>query len=184
MKKITLIMAFLMLLLGANPAFSQRRKRPDYMKHTEADAQNVTKITAVKALHIKDNTIFGGDVYMVGDAGGIKIGNAQIAFRNGHYTFTYTSKEFEMREASTRDERLQKGITEYEYENSWKNEKLGSDFGHKGKYAVQEQYGTLNLILYDGDTKNVFAKIPLSSPNTDSFEFQEGDMLMQMCRMK
>lgn len=156
-----------------------RRKRPGSMTHTEAEVQNARKTTTLHGRYIKDNTAFDGAVYMVGDAGGIKIGTARLTFRNGTYTLAYEAGKFTMRTSSTREDRLREGITEYEYDNSWKDEKLGNDFAHAGKYEIAEQFGKVNLILYDGNTGNVFAKIPLSGADDDSFEFTEDDFLLK-----
>lgn len=155
------------------------RKRPSTMKHTEAEVQNSRKVTKLKGKYIHDGASFAGKVYMVGDAGAIKIGDASIAFRGGKYYISYEAGSFDMRESSTYDERVKKGITEWEYENSWKKEKLGNDFAHSGNYAIEEQFGKINLVLYDGDTQNAFAKIPLGSAADSSFEFYEEDFLIQ-----
>lgn len=162
----------------------QRRKRPGSMTHTEAEVQNAKKITKVQARYIRDNSLFSGDVYMVGVDGGIKVGDATMSFRGGRYYFGFESAEFDMREASTRDERMKKGISEYAYEHSWKKEKLGQDFQHSGKYEVVEQYGKTHLILYDGDSDNVFAKIPLSGANDSSFELSEDNFLFRMSHVR
>ena len=83
----------------------------------------------------------------------------------------------------TDEERWRKGITKYDYDNSWENKKLGEDFEYGGKYATIEQYGQKWLILYDGDTENIYAKIPIGSVDDDSFELAEDDMLIRMsCR--
>lgn len=156
-----------------------RRKRPGSMTHTEAEVKNARKVTRLQGRYIKDNSTFDGDVYMVGDAGGIKIGKARIVLKNGGYTLSYDAGSFTMRDASTRDERMSKGITEYEYEHSWKDEKLGKDFAHAGKYEIAEQFGKINLILYDGNSTDVFVRIPLTSANDKSFEFTDEDFLIR-----
>lgn len=157
-----------------------RRKRPGQMKHTEAEVQNAKKITKINARYIRDGVTFIGGVYMTGDAGAIKEGDAVMKFSGGKYRFGFESAEFDMRDAFTRDERRAKGITEYEYEHSWKKEKLGNDFLYSGKYEVVEQYGKIHLILYNGDTNEVFAKIPLNSASDSSFDFYEEDFLISM----
>ena len=176
---------------GASPVAAEsaqqpsgRRKRPGSMRHSEADVQNARRVTRLKGTHIHDNTTFNGDVYMTGDAGAIKIGSARIVFRNGGYTLSYEAGEFDMRTSSTHSDRVREGITEYEYNNSWRPEKLGSDFAHAGKYEIAEQYGKVHLILYDGNTDKVFASIPLASANDSSFEFQEEDFLIQFAPAK
>lgn len=157
-----------------------RRKRPGQMKHTEAEVQNVKKITKVNARYIHDGVTMNGGVYMTGDAGAIKVGDAVMQFRSGKYYFGFESAEFDMRDASTRDERRKKGISEYEYNHSWKKEKIGGDFQHSGKYEVVEQYGKIHLILYNGDTSEEFAKILLTSATDSSFDFYEDDFLIRM----
>lgn len=161
-------------------ASEQRRARPSSMKHTEAEVKNVSKVTHLKGKYIRDGVTFNGSVYMTGDAGAINVGKATIHFAAGKYTLSYGAENFEMRTSMSREERRRKGITDYEYDHSWKNEKLGNDFSHSGKYEVVKQFDKIHLILYDGDTKDVFAKIPLASAADSSFEFQEDDVLMRM----
>lgn len=174
----TLAVVFVIGTLSADETRT-RRRRPGSMQHTEADVRNAQKVTKLTGRYIRDGKVFTGPVYMTGDAGGIKIGNARLAFRNGGYTLSYTAGEFEMRKSSTRSDRLREGISEYAYEHSWKDEKLGKDFAHAGRYEIAEQYGKIHLILYDGSTKGVFAKIPLVSANDNSFEFSEEDFLFR-----
>lgn len=163
-------------------ADAQRRARPNSMKHADTEVKDAMKSTKVNATYIHDGARFSGPVYMVGEAGGIKIGNSVLTFKGGKYYINYTAGEFSMREASTRDERRKKGISEFAYEHSWKNEKLGSDFDYSGKYEVVEQYGNIHLILYDGTSDNVFAKIPLDSAKASSFEFAEDDFLFKFSK--
>lgn len=155
------------------------RKRPGSMRHTEAEVENARKVTKVQAKYIRDKSHFTGAAYMTGAAGAIKVGDVALSFSGGKYKIAFESASFEMRDASTRDERRKKGISEYEYNHSWRNQKLGEDFQYGGRYEVVEQYGKINLILYDGDSDNVFAKIPLDNSNVSSFEFAEDDVLFQ-----
>lgn len=155
------------------------RKRPGAMRHTEAEVENARRVTAVKAKYIHDNAQFKGAAYMTGDAGGIKVGDVALSFAGGKYTIKFVSASFDMRKASTRRDRRREGITEYEYEHSWQKEKLGDDFDFGGRYEVVEQYGKVSLVLYNGNSDKVFAKIPLADANASSFEFAEDDVLFQ-----
>lgn len=91
-------------------ADAQRRSRPDSMKHADAEVKDAMKKTTIHATNICDGARFSGPVYMVGDAGGIKIGNSVLTFKGGKYYIKYTAGEFSMREASTRDERQKRNI--------------------------------------------------------------------------
>lgn len=173
-----------MSLSACDTLSAQRRARPGSMKHTEADVRNAQKTTQLKGLYIRDNSTFGGDVYMTGEAGGIKIGTAKIRFAGGHYRLTFNAGEFSMRTSLSKKERIDKGITEYEYDNSWENEKLGEDFEYSGKYKILEQYGKIALILYNGDTDKEYARIALTSANDKEFEFSDNDLLMPMKLIK
>lgn len=181
---VTLCLVAIMSLSVCNTLSAQRRARPGSMKHTEADVRNAQKTTQLKGLYIRDNSTFGGDVYMIGDAGSIKIGTAEIRFTGGHYRLIFDSGEFSMRTSLSKKERIEKGITEYEYDHSWKNEKLGEDFEYSGKYNIQEQYGKISLILYNGDTDKEYARIALTSANDKEFEFSDDDLLMTMKLIK
>ena len=159
-------------------AHAQRRRRPGSMTHTEAEVQNVMKVTRLAGRYIKDNATFAGNVYMVGEAGSIKIGDATIAFTGGRYTLKFGAASFDMRDASTREDRRREHISEYQYEHSWKSEKLGDDFLQNGRYEIAEQYGNIHLILYDGTSDNVFAKIPLESANDNAFDFTDEQFMI------
>lgn len=156
-----------------------RRKRPGSMHHNEAEVESARRITKVNARYIRDNARFRGGVYMTGGAGAIKVGDVALRFAAGKYHIAFVSASFDMRDASTREDRRKAGITEFEYEHSWQKEKIGDDFEYAGRYEVVEQYGKINLVLYDGNSDAVFAKIPLHSANEKSFEFSEDDFLFQ-----
>lgn len=156
------------------------RKRPSSMVHTEAEVKNASKVTKLTGRYIRDNSVFEGKVYMTDGLGtGIEIGTARISFSGDRYTLDMDAAEFETRTSTTRKERRDKGITEYEYDHSWENQKIGKDFDYSGKYEIAEQYDKISLILYDGNSSNIYAKIPLSSANDSSFEFSEDDFLIQ-----
>lgn len=181
LKKV-LLYTLLSALAISVPTDAQRRSRPGSMKHSASEVENKKKIVNLKCKYIKDGAVFQGPVYMVGDAGGIKIGDAAILFRAGRYILSFDAAKFNVRKyAAMTDEQLrQKGISKYEYETSWEKKKLGEDFDYTGKYATIEQYGQKWLILYNGDTEREYAKIPLNSINDNSFELQEDDMLVRM----
>lgn len=180
--KIFATTVFLLCVVLSFDAEAQRRARPGSMKHADTEVKDAMKKTKVQATYIHDGARFTGPVYMTGGAGAIKIGEAALSFKAGKYYINYTAGEFAMRDASTRDERIKKGISEYQYEHSWKDEKLGQDFAYSGKYEVMEQYGDIHLILYDGATDKVFAKIPLESAKASSFELYEEDFLFKFSK--
>ncbi len=165
---------------------AQRRVRPGAMKHTEAEVANKRKVTNLSCKYIRDGSIFEGPVYMTGDAGGIKIGEGAIIFSNGKYKLSFDAQKFKIKKypVMTDKQLLEKGISKYEYENSWEYKKLGEDFEYGGKYTTIEQYGQKWLILYNGNSESVFAKIPINSINDNSFELEEDDMLVQMKLVK
>ena len=184
-KAIVALAALLLVALAPLQADAQRRGRPGSMRHSEAEARAKQEITRLSCKYIRDGVAFSGPIYMTGDAGGIKIGDAIIAFTGGRYMLSFDAAKFKIKKHAvmTDEERLRKGITKYDYDNSWENKKLGEDFEYGGKYATIEQYGQKWLILYDGDTENIYAKIPIGSVDDDSFELAEDDMLIRMsCR--
>lgn len=180
-KTIITLMALLFATLISFPVEAQRRGRPGSMKHSEAEARAKQEISRLSCKYIRDGATFEGPIYMTGDAGEIKIGNAVIAFTGGRYMLSFDAQKFKLRKhaSMTEKERLEKGITKRQYD-TWENKKIGQDFEHKGKYATIEQYSKKWLILYDGDTQNIYAKIPIGSVNDSSFELMEDDILLRM----
>ncbi len=172
----------LLALINTPVADAQRRARPGSMKHSEAEVTEKKKVTKLSCRYIKDGSIFEGPVYMTGEAGGIKIGDAAIIFRAGKYHLSFDAAKFKIKKypVMTDEELFRRGISKHTYENSWEYKKLGEDFEYGGKYATIEQYGDKWLILYQGDTDNVYAKIPIESVADDSFELNEDDMLVRM----
>lgn len=183
--QIGLIM-LLIILIGAPVAVSQRRTRPGAMKHTEAEVTEKKKITKLNCTYIRDGATFEGPIYMTGDAGGIKIGDAVIIFKAGRYSLSFDAAKFKIKKypVMTDEERMRRGISKYEYDNSWEYKKLGEDFEYGGKYVTIEQYQEKWLILYQGDTDNIYAKIPIENINDKSFELNEDDMLVRMSFIK
>lgn len=182
-KTILFISSFLFVAgLLADPCavMAQRRARPGSMKHTEAEIQEVQKKTKVSARYIKDNSRFAGPVKAGGDGAFIKVGDSHLYFEGGRYIFSFEAGEFSMRDAKTKYDLQREGITQYEYDHSWKNEKIGQDFSASGKYEIVNQYGTTNLILYVGDTDEVFTKIPLEDPDASSFSFMNSSLIFEM----
>ena len=172
---------FMFFLLFPATTLAQRRARPGSMKHTQAEVVEKQKVTTLSSKSIRDGAVFFGPVYMTGDNGAIKIGDAIIEFDGGRYKINFDAAKFKIRKYPTMTEkqRLQQGISDYEY-NKWEYKKLGEDFKYGGKYTVMQQYGKTWLILYNGNSNDVYAKIPLNSPDDKSFELNEDDMLVKM----
>lgn len=144
---------------------AQRRARPGSMKHSESEVINKQKIKQVHCKYIKDGSVFEGAIYRTGDLGGVKIGDAFIAFTGGEYMFSFSAEKFKMKNNK--------------YYNVWEYKKLMDDFDYSGKYSTFEQYGQIWLVLYNEDNEE-FAKIPIDSLNAKSFSFEEDRMLMKM----
>lgn len=176
-KTITFAALIMLTVLMPIAADAQRRGRPGSMRHTEAEAQQATKKTVVKAKYIHDGVTFKGQLLMVGEAGALKMGDVSIAFSGGKYRFIFDSADLKMKKlrSSTRDERIKEGISEYEYNNSYEYKQMMEDIDYRGKYAVVEQYGKYTLYLYDGDnTDRTFMKAELSGADATSFVCEEG----------
>ncbi len=169
-------------ILNATVADAQRRARPGSMRHSEAEIAARMKVTKLSCRYIKDGATFEGPIYMTGEVGGIKIGDAIITFSKGHYLLSFDAAKFKVKKHSymTDEERRRKGISQYEYENAWEHKKLGQDFDYGGKYATIEQYGSKWLILYQGDSDSIYAKIPINSISDSSFELSEDDIYVKM----
>lgn len=181
---IALLLCLIALIVPVRSS-AQRRARPGSMKHTQTEVTEKQKVTNLSCKYIRDGSIFEGPIYMTGEAGGIKIGEGVIIFTNGKYHLSFDAQKFKIKKypVMTDEERLRRGISKYEYENSWEYKKLGEDFEYGGKYATIEQYGQKWLILYNADSDAVYAKIPLKSTADKSFELEEDDMLVKMtCR--
>lgn len=168
------------LLLCPLGVSAQRRARPGSMHHTETEIKEVQKKTKVTAKYIRDNSRFAGPVKVENGSSFIKVGNSHIYFKQGHYTFGFEAAEFSMRDAKTKFDLEREHITQYEYDHSWNNEKIGKDFSASGKYEIIHQYDTTNLILYVGDTDEVFTKIPLADPDTNTFSFINSGLTFEM----
>lgn len=168
------------VLLSPIGISAQRRARPGSMRHTEEEIREVQKKTKVSAKYIHDNSRFAGPVKAENGGACIKIGNSHLYFNQGRYVFGFEAAEFNMRDAKTKYDLKREGITQYEYDHSWKNEKIGNDFSVSGKYEIVHQYDTTNLVLYVGDTDEVFTKIPLVDPDAASFSFINSGLTFEM----
>lgn len=169
--KIRVAIPLLTLLLCLTPLSSsaQRRSRPGSMKHSQTEIDNRMKVTKVSATYIHDNSYFTGPIYRTGSyGGGIKIGTGGLYFTNGKYMFSFDAAKFKF------IDRKEGSYVRSHYE------KLAQDFEHSGKYEILQQYGQINLVLYDGDTDNVFASIKLSSAQTKNIEMSEDGFLIQL----
>ncbi|MBD5189288.1 MAG: hypothetical protein HDS95_03315 [Bacteroidales bacterium] len=191
----TFIAASLLLAVALNPLSTdaQRRGRPGSMKHTEtevlqkqAEVRRQQEGTKISCRYICNGHIFEGPVYRTGAAGGIKIGDAAIIFSGGKYKLSFDAAKFKIKKypVMTDAELARRGISKYEYENSWEYKELGQDFEYGGKFDTLEQGGGKWLVLYNGDTDNIFAKILISGVNADSFELDEDEMLVRMSLTK
>ncbi len=185
-----IVFAILMLFLTAPfRSDAQRRGRPGAMKHTETEVRNKQEELRrkkegikIKCKYICDGHIFEGPVYVVGTLGGVQAGDAAIIFKNGKFKLSFDAAKFKIKKYPlyTEKERAQRGISDYEYEHSWEYKKLGEDFEYGGKYATIEQENRKWLMLYNGDTDTVYAKIPIKDVNDNSFELEEDGMLVRM----
>lgn len=183
MKKPSIIIILILSLLFCAPGIeAQRRARPGSMKHTNAEVVEKQKVTKLNCKYIHDGSTFNGEVFMVGEGAMLPIGKAKIVFRGGRYAFSFENAEFKVNKfaAMNQDERLKKGISKYRYDNSYESKKLGQDFDYSGKYATIEQYGEKWLILYCGNSDDIYAKIPLNSVNDSSFEYTDDGMMIRM----
>ncbi len=176
-----ILVAFI-VLATASSVMSQRRSRPGSMKHSGAEYENAVKITPAQATYIHNGSYFSGPVYFTSQDGseGIKIYTADLKFSKGRYTLSLDAAEFSTRQAISADERAKRGISDYQYEKMWKNEKLSEDIQQSGVYKVIKQYDAIHLVLYDGDTDNIVFKIKLSSQNAKYLEFKEDNLVYKL----
>lgn len=170
-----LLRIFILLIVGgmcySPEAVAQRRTRPGSMQHSSSEVINKKKITKVKCQYVKDGAIFAGPIYLTFDVGGgTKIGDGVIAFNKGRYMLSFEAEKFRVKNEK--------------YRNVWEYQKLGQDFDYGGKYETIEQYSQIWLILYDGDSENEFARIPIDNLNSDSFELRQDNMLIRMSYVK
>ena len=150
-------------------AIGQRRIRPGSMKHNEQEIVDAFKITKVKGKYIKDGSTFVGDIYLTGDAGGIKIGTVNLVFTNGKYRLSFTNTKFNVQETTSSGRKY------------WKKQKIGEDFSYDGEYEIIEQMGQYFLKLYETTAAEETADVlKLDGKDADSFEYQDDGMLFRM----
>ena len=183
--KLKILLTTMVLLAAAIQPISsdaQRRSRPGSMKHSKGEVESVMKETSVNATYIKNNTYFEGPSYYTDGYGaaGIKIGTCGLLFKNGRYFFSFDAAKFQTRTAMSKKERQSKGISDHQYDQMWSSEKISDDVEHSGRYKVVKQYGKILLILYDGNSDDIVAKITLSSLNTKTIEWTEDNILIQL----
>ncbi len=176
---------FLILLIAmvtSVPVDAQRRSRPGSMKHTETEVKAVQSEKKIACKYVHDGTVFEGSVYRTGTLGAVKIYDCVMFLRGGKYALSFDATKFQFKKYATMSdaERARKGIPKYEYENSFESKKLGEDFEYSGRYTTIEQYHQKWLILYDGDSKDVFAKIPLDSTDDKTLKFNEDGFLIKL----
>lgn len=169
MLKIVLITGCLSWISLYQHADAQRRGRPDSMKHTEKDVEEMRKVETVKCKFICNGHTFHSDVYQVGSAGKMKIGTAILSFTNGHYKLKFKSVEVMVRDVLPPKEK-------YRY-NPWYTDKLGNDFTLEGAFETFKKLGKLYLRLYDGDSNNYITDFPIDSPDSKEFSLFEDDLL-------
>lgn len=146
---------------------AQRRTRPGSMKHSASEVTDRTQKKNIRCRYICNGATFQGPIYQVVDyGGGVKIGDAVIFFGDDRFHLSFDAAKFKVQQKDRK--------------NSWKYEKIGEDFNYEGKFATIEQYGQKWLILYDGDSDNVFAKIPIESTDAQEFELSEDGMLIKL----
>lgn len=150
---------------------SQSRKRPDSMKHTDEDVQNMRRMDPVNCTYVSNGHVFYGDVYAVGDAGRIKIGTSTMTLSGGRYKISFTAGKFEMRDVLPPQD---KG----KY-NPWRMEKLYNDFTQSGKFSTFKKAGNVYLRLHIGDSKDYLTDVPLSNVSTKSFVIDEEGLLFE-----
>lgn len=167
-------------------ANAQRRQRPGSMKHSAAEVKAVQTETKIKCKYVRDGAVFEGPAYRTGSLGGVKIGDCVIFFRGGRYALSFNAEKFKFKKHAVMSdaERARKGISKYEYENSFEYKKLGEDFDYSGKYTTVEQYHEQWLILYDGDSKDIFAKIPMNGADAQTLELNEDNFLIRLNYVK
>ena len=168
--KIILVIGCLSGLFHPEPSAAQRRGRPDSMKHTEKDVEEMRKVEIVNCKFISNGHTFYSDVYQVGGAGKMKIGTAILSFTNGYYKLKFNSVEVMVRDVLPPKER-----NRY---NPWYSDKLGNDFTLEGKFETFKKLGNLYLRLYDGNSKNYITDFPLESPDSKEFSLFEDDLLL------
>lgn len=73
------------------------------MRHSEAEARAKQEVTRLSCKYIRDGVAFSGPIYMTGDAGGIKIGDAIIAFTGGQIYALVRRRQIQDQEACRHD---------------------------------------------------------------------------------
>lgn len=159
------LVALAVVSLVAFNGYPQSRKRPDSMKHSDKDVQNMRRMDPVNCTYVSNGHVFYGDVYAVGDAGRIKIGTSTMTLSGGRYTISFTSETFEMRDVLPPQDK-------WKY-NPWRQEKLYNDFTQSGKFTTFKKNGSLYLRLHVGDTKDYLTDVPLSDASAKSFVIDE-----------
>ncbi len=180
------LLVLLIALLATVSAGAQRRSRPSSMKHSEAEIQALQKEKKIACKYVRDGAVFDGAVYRTGGGAAIKVYDCVMFLRGGKYALSFDATKFQFKKHAVMSdaERARKGISKYEYDNTFESKKLGQDFEHSGRYVTMEQYHQQWLILYDGDSDDVFAKIKLDSVDEQTLEFNEDGFLMKLTYVK
>ena len=166
----------LMLLLVLSMAFggsleAKKRRRPDSMRHSESDVENMRKITPVVCSYVSNGHRFAGDVYATGEAGAIKIGRSTLTFKGGRYTLAFKGSNFQMRDVLTPRDKWKF--------NPWRSEQLCNDFNQTGKFETFHKAGRVYLRLYDGNSSDYITDIPLGGKSVKSFAIDEEGLLFE-----
>ena len=171
--------AFIVSLAAAIPSQSpaQRRKRPDFMRHTEAELKAAQKKTKVNAKYIRDGATFRGKLKMEESGAYMNMGDVSIMFSGGRYHFDFESADLKVKHyrTMTKKDQYDAGISDYAYNNTYDHKQMFENFDSSGMYEVVEQYGDVKLILYSGDSKEkTFMTVALDSADAQSFRFESG----------
>lgn len=154
------------LVFVALEAGAQRRARPGAMKHSDSEAKAAVTKSVVKAQYIKDGAMFIGDMFYAKDGAGIKICTSKIYFGANTYTMENESAKF------TTTKKTKSG-REYKAK-----EKFSEDYEASGKYEVVKYgAGGVYLILYTEKPNEIFAKIPISGTDAESFTYDEDNII-------
>lgn len=162
------------LLLFTFNVDAQRRQRPGAVKNTDEFLDQAFALTPVTFKYIKGSNSFRSDVYYYAEGGGarMKVGTATLSMTGNQYNLVFKSAKVATRKAMTSEDHRKS------YFNPWIQSNLANDFTQKGKFETFKTQGKYYLRLYDGNSDNYIADIPIKDPNQKDFTLNDGEGLV------
>lgn len=168
MKKFLVLILLLGVCISGFETEAQRRQKPDSMKHSNEEIEDVLREIPVTCAYINNNNTFVADVgYGNGDPHAMKIGTATLTFKEGKYSIQVKSIKVKTKSTSYDEPR-----------NRWKKENLYENFTMTGKFETFEKNKKIYLRLYEDESGGRFPDIELTGKDAKSFRLNDDGVVM------